>query len=521
MEVFALVSAFASADVARRFPRSSDFDALDAKCDEVVEFQAVTRPAALRLRQLASRFDVFQLFSHLVVLGQLLALMHALRQFLDKQKRKTNVVRLATARYILQDIEALHGYIDLLALELGKEDADEALLSPSDWRSDFKEGRSVVLDRLDVLAGDAVYLIGGLSHDNIFAGLVLLKREIELEDHTDSPRELKVVKKASATIIRRSKVNVPRLPAGFVSLEAVADRHEIVVYNCNSRSIAARERHPSDAGGPDDTWNRQTQVVLRNIEADPGSFEQKEFLGATETWLQLAHANVVRLRGGCHFESSTTSPFVVYEDAITASFVTYFLDEGDSSHRKRFWRLFLQIARGVQYLHNKGIQHGDLKCSNLVVSVDGTAKVCDFVERASTRGYGRHVRQHTIRWKAPECVISNGPDPSFEADVFALGLCLIEAWVGELPYCMQSDDDIESLFQAGHTHERPDGLPDSVWSAVERLCAFDPANRPSINEVVALFSELADQEQQHEEEEAEAARAAAAPTDSTDSALAT
>jgi serine/threonine protein kinase len=208
----------------------------------------------------------------------------------------------------------------------------------------------------------------------------------------------------------------------------------------------------------------------------------------------------------------------VYEDAITASFMSYFHDEGDSSRKQRFWRLFHQIARGVQYLHNQRIKHGDLKCSNLVVSANGTAKVCDFVERASTRVYGRHMRERSVRWKAPECVISNGPDPSFEADVFALGLCLIEAWVGETPYGMQSDDEIEILFRTGHTLERPDNLPDSVWNAVKQLCAFDPANRPTIDEVVTLFRELADQEQRNEEEE-EAARVATAPTDTTDKTL--
>jgi len=126
------------------------------------------------------------------------------------------------------------------------------------------------------------------------------------------------------------------------------------------------------------------------------------------------------------------------------------------------------------------------------------------------------MRERSVRWKAPECVISNGPDPSFEADVFALGLCLIEAWVGETPYGMQSDDEIEILFRTGHTLERPDNLPDSVWNAVKQLCAFDPANRPTIDEVVTLFRELADQEQRNEEKEEEAARVATAPTDTTD-----
>lgn len=526
MELVMHVADLAHPDESRRFPQARDFDDLDALCGATPEFQAVTKPAVRRLRLLAGRFDASRLRAQLAALVLLVTLVYDLRQFLTKQKSKTNVLRLATARRVVEDLEALHGYIDqvALALDIDASEYEDAALSPSGWRHRLDAAREAMLDKLDLLAGNAVHLIGGLSHDDILAGLVVLKYEIDHEAHANSPRQLKIVKKAVGTIVRTSKVSVPRIPAWFVSQDDVDGCQAIGVENCYRSSITPlnrREHNQHGAhAGDDGTWNRQMQVVIRNIEADPGSFEQKEFLRATETWLRLNHANVVRLCGGCHIGSSPTSPaFVAYEDAITASFVSYFIDGDASSRRRRFWRLFYQIACGVQYLHSQGIKHGDLKCSNLVVSADGTAKVCDFVERESTRAHGRQCTERTVRWKAPECVVANGPDPSFEADVFALGLCLIEAWMGETPYGMQPDEEIESLLRDGHTQERPDGLPDSVWSVVERLCAFEPAQRPTISAVVELFREQADQEQrEEEEEEEEAARAASASTDSIDGA---
>lgn len=35
-------------------------------------------------------------------------------------------------------------------------------------------------------------------------------------------------------------------------------------------------------------------------------------------------------------------------------------------------------ARGLQYIHSKFIIHGDVKSSNVVLTADGRAKICDF-----------------------------------------------------------------------------------------------------------------------------------------------
>ncbi|CAE6455991.1 unnamed protein product [Rhizoctonia solani] len=37
-----------------------------------------------------------------------------------------------------------------------------------------------------------------------------------------------------------------------------------------------------------------------------------------------------------------------------------------------------QVCKGVQYLHTKGMIHGDLKATNILVSSDGSAKLTDF-----------------------------------------------------------------------------------------------------------------------------------------------
>ncbi|KAE9261383.1 hypothetical protein PF008_g32864, partial [Phytophthora fragariae] len=53
--------------------------------------------------------------------------------------------------------------------------------------------------------------------------------------------------------------------------------------------------------------------------------------------------------------------------------VTYLI-----KHPAELWLKLLEAAFGVQYLHARGVVHGDLKGNNIVIGGDLKAKVTDF-----------------------------------------------------------------------------------------------------------------------------------------------
>merc|ERR1719498_1658266 len=61
-----------------------------------------------------------------------------------------------------------------------------------------------------------------------------------------------------------------------------------------------------------------------------------------------------------------------------------------------------QTARGLQYLHSRGVLHRDVKLSNLLVAGDGVLKICDF-------GWAAYIADRpsnmcgTPEFAAPEC----------------------------------------------------------------------------------------------------------------------
>ena len=111
-----------------------------------------------------------------------------------------------------------------------------------------------------------------------------------------------------------------------------------------------------------------------------------------------------------------------------------FLDDRDDDDQSL--KIFAQIARGLTYVHERGLVHRDLKPANIFL-IDGVAKIGDFglsrhvgfnddlVEEDNeeedediTRGVGTRL------YAAPEQLASDDYDE--KADVYSLGVVLYE-----------------------------------------------------------------------------------------------
>jgi hypothetical protein len=223
-----------------------------------------------------------------------------------------------------------------------------------------------------------------------------------------------------------------------------------------------------------------------------------------QIWFGLNYPHVIRLFGACHIERL----FFVCEFASNGSLDSYL-----RKHPDELWRKLYEGALGVQYLHARGIVHGDLKGNNIVVGADKKARVTDFGLSIDSRLLGKTGLQLTGAWQwvAPECLEHGSSRLSSASDVYSLGMCIIEALrvvdatistenetehaIVPLPWGSLQNAVVKYHVLHGRLPHRPSNCTDEQWTLVTRMCAFDPSDRLKISAVVDMLGQLANGEQ--------------------------
>ncbi|KAI9014073.1 kinase-like domain-containing protein [Hyaloraphidium curvatum] len=158
-------------------------------------------------------------------------------------------------------------------------------------------------------------------------------------------------------------------------------------------------------------------------------------------------------------------------------------------------RLLLDAARGILFMHQSHVVHGDLKPANILVS-GGSAMIADFgLARVRMSVSAPSVRDSDgISGTLPFC-----PPEFFEelpgalpakkrqtTDVYAFGMvAFMVGSRGLEPFSEIQDNQkmVRNILRG--KFDRPDGTPDWLWKIVKRCTARHPHERPKMEQVVA------------------------------------
>ncbi|HEX3650591.1 MAG TPA: protein kinase [Pseudonocardiaceae bacterium] len=165
-----------------------------------------------------------------------------------------------------------------------------------------------------------------------------------------------------------------------------------------------------------------------------------------------------------------------------------------------------RLSVALAHAHTNGVVHRDIKPSNIVLDRHDSPHLADFgialLLDAARPDWSTEI-MGTAAYLAPEQIL--GVDVTSAADVYSLGLVLLECLTGELEYPGLSK--VESALTRLHRQPRiPDGIPGVLAELLTAMTAREPERRPAARDCAAWFWAV----REHDGVSGRAARAAAA-----------
>ncbi|GAJ30462.1 serine/threonine-protein kinase [Acidomonas methanolica] len=246
--------------------------------------------------------------------------------------------------------------------------------------------------------------------------------------------------------------------------------------------------------GHDDHIDRP--VAIKLIRADLLAGEEREsyfrrFRNEAKIAGRCVHANIVGLYD---FSFHDGNPYLVME-YVSGIGLQQVLPRGSQRSEEEVLPIALQVLDALNYAHERGIVHRDVKPANILISPDSKLKITDFgISRlASTELTMTPLLIGTPSYMSPEQCMGAALDG--RSDLFSLGSVLYELLAGHRPFTGANyTDTILGIINRPHTpleEIRPDLSPDLV-AAIDRSLSKKPEDRfPSADAFARALERIA------------------------------
>ncbi|MBI3272108.1 MAG: protein kinase [Planctomycetes bacterium] len=281
----------------------------------------------------------------------------------------------------------------------------------------------------------------------------------------DAPSQNPLRRRARTLLCRRcADPLLGKVIAGYTLVDKVSDDRRVPVYR---------------AGKGDDP-RAYAFKVLRKADAPSEEFVSR-FLREAEWKERLDHPNIAAI----HDAGETEELYFLAMEFVEGDTLEHLVARSGPMPPEQARSVALQVAAALEYLHSIRVVHRDVKPSNIMIGVEGRAKLIDmgsakcYRDQAATDITRAGVGLGTLQFMSPEQAF-DARSVDHRADIYSLGATFYFILVGTFPYKVRSVVDVVAkshgdTWVSPRTH-RPE-VPEAYDAVIQKMMRGDPEDR--------------------------------------------
>ena len=222
--------------------------------------------------------------------------------------------------------------------------------------------------------------------------------------------------------------------------------------------------------------NRLVAIKILKDEFARDEEFRRRFRAEGEAVAMLSHPNIVQVYD---VSTSDSANFIVMELIDGISLKEYMEKKGVLNWKETL-HFSLQIAKGLEHAHSRGIVHRDIKPHNVMVLKNGSVKVMDFgIARVMNKSNTLTKEAlGSVHYISPEQ--AKGGHTDNRSDLYSLGVVMYEMMAGRPPYDGESAVSVAiqhinggAALPSAYNPNIPTGLEQIIMKAM----ALEPRDR--------------------------------------------
>ena len=166
---------------------------------------------------------------------------------------------------------------------------------------------------------------------------------------------------------------------------------------------------------------------------------------------------------------------------------------------KHLFECYLQLCGALQYIDTKGLYHGNINPSNILIDTKNKESYQVFLLDFGKSYYYKDFTQEVdgLRFYAPEQMGLIDSTPSIKSDIYAFGLCMLKLLLDSFEDCdnlnsYSSPKDLEKTLQEVLEDYELTDIENEILLLVKKCCCIEPESRISLADLHAETLRLYD-----------------------------